>query len=262
MSSRWLLVLMVPAALVVAPAPSSATRCPGMGLSFLPQDHEALSLEGWIVIEAQALAMPLASEASRARPVLRGGGETVPMTVQAIHQGRQRAQAVLVPRRRLKPRTRYTLHLGYEAVLANRKGTGSESWVREWTRTLKPPTWTTAATADGAAPVWSGAPAVRGTYYEARTTAGSQASAGFAVPVTDAGILLVRVDVRPSGQNVPPASYLVRPQQGWLSIGDHPCTATHVLSPGRRYTATFEALDLSGNRAAAPVKHLEFSIPR
>jgi len=72
----------------------------------------------------------------------------------------------------------------------------------------------------------------------------------------------VRVDVRPFGQNVSPASYLVRPQKGWLSIGDHPCVATHVLGPGRRYTAAFEALDLSGNRAASPLKHLEFSIPR
>jgi hypothetical protein len=261
MSTRASLILSV-LLLITSPGPARATRCPGMGLSFEPQAHETLALEGWIVLQAQALAQPLALEATRARPELRGGGETVPMRVHAVYAGKQIAQAVLVPARRLKPRTRYTLHLAYEAVLANRKGTGTESWVREWTRTLKPPTWTTAAAADAAAPVWSSAPVLRGTSYERETTAGPLASAGFLVPVTDLGIVLVRVDVRPHGQNVVPASYLVRPQRGWISIGDRPCHGTHRLSPGRRYLATFEALDLSGNRAAAPLRHLEFSIPR
>ena len=38
--------------------------------------------------------------------------------------------------------------------------------------------------------VESSAPVLRGTSYEAATTAGPQASAGFLVPVTDAGVVL------------------------------------------------------------------------
>ena len=235
------IVSLVAASLVTFGSISTHAMCSSS--AFWAWPDKTLPTNGHILITGYGMTQPTVRTVGRQRPVLVGGGQTVPLTVKALYEGQLRVtQVLLEPAHPLLPSTRYELRL--------ERPTQGQLMVRtDGKRTLR--AWTTGKKADAIVPKWKGPPLFTGGTYD-NYGCGPSIHVDIKTPVVDPGDqLLVLATVTVVGRSRG-RSYYVPITGGTVSLGHGMCSGPFRFGSGMAFEVSLTAVDAAGHTAPAP----------
>jgi hypothetical protein len=248
-------------ATVAAAPPARACECLS-GIWPWPPPGSTIPTNGILILRGNETYRDVVSYIDERRPALSCGKRQVPLRLDDIYVGHGEIKARLVPARALPPSTRCELVLRASGR-PGRRASEPIQWINTEPpeRTLAPPWWNTAASADRHPPAWTSAPAWTG---EAERgpgcgVPGSEVTLKVAVAAADAeGPLLYRV-VLDDGREK--NDVVMASEGGAIDLGYQMCSGVFELEQGRRYRASLSAIDAAGNETRAPVQLPPFIAP-
>jgi len=226
---------------LTTPVRSEACSCRSDEASW-PPEGSTIPTNGIIVLAGASEHRHLIADLNERHPALACGRRSIPLRLKDIYVGHRVVKALLLPARPLPPHTRCTL------VLTQ---VHPKDRILEWLGD-EPPWWTTGAGPDHRKPVWSASPRWTGRFEREEFCgfANGIARATASAAARDAeGPVLIRVLLDDGKEK---NDFVIVPEADEIDVGHGPCYGAFELEEGRRYRATFSAVDAACNDRRAP----------